>query len=792
MNLKKELKFLYGLDKRIFKNAIKETIKTLGMGFVISITVLLVLMIVVTIMTMPDSDPTEERAFLIMSSFFYIFMLGLLGFMAGSMSMNIRGEEMEFLLPKPISTRGIILKKIIYGYVMSFALVNVIFIFILLIFSGSEGVTPFHLLQIYYGGLTLSFIMVGLGPIIIYHYKKLKPLFKKILDYVLLIAILIITLEFFIIVSKIFIYGYDSNFYREILFTTPLNVFLAIPLSSYYICVSRVYDDFFWVAVIVNTLLMVIIFYASFKYNYRFHEEFAPHAKGISSYSEREVSSQKKWWRRWIFKDWVYDYPKIRPGSGAIMEKDLLAHGRFSFHLVLTLTVAIFFVTFLFSLLETGGTFVTGFIFPMGMMMFLLMTIMTPIMNFNGLFEKLKPLPINGKDIAIYTIIPMAFYVIVSYWGWILFLILIGLVHDLELIFILFWMGTILLLTIIAGNRASSMIFSNEDALTGKSVSANTGFGSVMVMGVIILFTIFIHMIVSRFIDNILKFLLIGLADLSLVPFFIWVFGREYDGFARKKRRMRLRIWGTFFLVVILSIGGIGSPLADTIFRFDDTPTSWDVRITNDTVFENQEIIFDDYLYITSKGNLIIENSTILFDNDFDRPFGLYLAWKGKLAIRNSTLTSLNSRMGFKFILYGTATIDNCTIRHTWGRKRIGNDYGGLEINSDDVVISNTHISDSITNGIYCDYASPTIINVSIYNCEDDGVELDSSSPIIKNSRIIGNKGDGIHMEFSNPEIINNTINRNHMVGIHVYKSGPTLRNNEVLFNHLGDIDFDD
>jgi parallel beta-helix repeat protein len=792
MNLKKELKYLFDLDKKIFKNAAKEASKKRSTQFALAVIIGYAVFVILIIINLSLSDGPGGEELLIFGTFFYIFILGLLGFISGASSMNVRGTEQEFLIPKPISTRGIILKKIIYGYVVSFSVVLLLFIIMTLLLRGSDDFTLFNHLQIFYGGFTLTFSLVALGPVLGYHLKKLDEKYNKSLMHVINIVLLIIMVEFFYVSFRIIIYGTYDDIFNNILLTIPLNIFFALPLSSYFICVSRVYDGYFWLAVFANGLFMASLFYASLKYNYKIHEDFPKRSISPKSTLEREVAPQKSWWKRHFFKEGFYDYPRIRSGPGAIMEKELLTQGRFSLFFVLAFSSVIYFITFLFGFFESTGSMTMELIIPMGFMMFFIVTVVNPSKSAFGLFERLKPYPLKGKDIAIYLTVPAAIFIIVSFWGWIVFMIIIGIIRDPGQIFVFFWMGSILLFTIMAGNRLGTIFFSDEDGLTGKSIPGGYGLGIAFLLFIVILFTIFIHMIVSIFIDNVLKFLIIGLADLTLFFLFIWMFGRDYDKFDHKKRRPNLRLGGAFIVFLLLGYSVVGSPLISSFLMFDDTPTSWDLRITNETVFENQEIIFDDYLYITSTGSLTIENSTILFDNDFDRPFGLYLARKGELVIKNSTLTTLNFREGFKFVLYGTAAIDNCKIRRTWGRARRGNDLYGLEIYSSKVTITNTHISDSITNGIYCKYASPTIINVSIYNCKGEGIELQNSSPLIKDSRIIGNKGDGIHMEHSNPDIINSTINKNHMVGIHIYKSEPTLVNNEILYNHLGNIDVDD
>ncbi|UCF08342.1 MAG: right-handed parallel beta-helix repeat-containing protein, partial [Thermoplasmata archaeon] len=286
-------------------------------------------------------------------------------------------------------------------------------------------------------------------------------------------------------------------------------------------------------------------------------------------------------------------------------------------------------------------------------------------------------------------------------------------------------------------------------------------FGAMALFFMVILFNIFLHALVSLAVKTAAKFLFIGLADLFLLAFFIYVTGRDYDNFTKIKRRTTVRLVICVFVLILLGVSVAGYPFYYLLSIYSDEPETWELRISNETVLENQVLYMDDWLYISSSGNLTLVNSTISFGYEVYKPYGIYLSSEGRLYVKNCTITSMYKKEGYKIILHGEATIEESTIEYIWGDIRRRSDYGGLEIYSDNVLISNSMISNCTANGVYCEYASPQIISCNISHCGDDGIELSHSSPLIRNCYITNNEGYGIYIHDSNPKLESNVFVNN-------------------------------
>lgn len=94
--------------------------------------------------------------------FSFIFLLLVLSFLISIFSSLILRHEIEFLLPKPISKRSIVLRKVIICYFISIFALVISIIIIYLISRNSELFTGFNYLQLFYSGLTSSFIIIGI------------------------------------------------------------------------------------------------------------------------------------------------------------------------------------------------------------------------------------------------------------------------------------------------------------------------------------------------------------------------------------------------------------------------------------------------------------------------------------------------------------------------------------------------------------------------------------------------------------------------------------------------------
>jgi len=137
----------------------------------------------------------------------------------------------------------------------------------------------------------------------------------------------------------------------------------------------------------------------------------------------------------------------------------------------------------------------------------------------------------------------------------------------------------------------------------------------------------------------------------------------------------------------------------------------------------------------------------------------------------------------------------------TGGLKAWGGSGGGVYCDgASPTIINNTITGNTAHNayggGIFCYNGSPTIMNNTItgntaYNREGGGIYCSSSSPTISNNTISGNTADlaggGIYCDRGSPTITNNTMTANTAEddggGIYCYYSSPTITRNTVTAN---------
>ncbi len=87
------------------------------------------------------------------------------------------------------------------------------------------------------------------------------------------------------------------------------------------------------------------------------------------------------------------------------------------------------------------------------------------------------------------------------------------------------------------------------------------------------------------------------------------------------------------------------------------------------------------------------------------------------------------------------------------------------------------------TQGIYCDYSSPTITNSKIISNSNVGIYLHNSQATITSNTISQNKNMGIQCDTSSPVIYNNTISDTDNFGIYCYLSQSTISRNVISSN---------
>ena len=590
-------------------------------------------------------------------------------------------------------------------------------------------------------------------------------------------------IEFLYLILTNIISEHSLNIFQELFAIPPLNVFALLPLSSYYICIAETYDFYFWLAVIGNGVFFIFIFLTSLGFRYTYYEDFITQQPVANDPFGLAVPAQALWWRRGFFKETHLDYPKIKEGNGAIMEIGFLFNMRFSFWLVFVILLILIFFSPLFS----TGTNNFFFFFPLMMIIIIAMMMPNLVQNFKR-YTILRTMPLKGIKVAIYQIIPNAFCVILVFYGWICLSMIMGLLDNVEIIIILFWMGGIILFCLIACNEIGYFIFANDDELVNEKELGANALGGLLLALIFIIFTLFIYSIVSIIINSAWKFVIIGLTDLGFVLALIFIFGHDYDIFGKKKKKRALRITTAIVFLIIIRAGTQGYPLFELLLTTNDVPTSWELKVENNMIIEDEIICYEDYIYIVSSGDLTIKNSTIIFDCTGKYSFGIYLSKEGKLKIVNSTISSQNPNYGFKCKLYGSADINYSIFKNLGYRYQNYIYCLGIEIYSNNVKINNSYISDSMGNGITCNWASPQIINTTISKCDDDGIDLFHSSAYMYECTFELNMGDGIYCEKSNPIIKNCTIQDNNGYGIQVEEGKPILENNMFKNNFKGNI----
>jgi parallel beta-helix repeat protein len=237
-------------------------------------------------------------------------------------------------------------------------------------------------------------------------------------------------------------------------------------------------------------------------------------------------------------------------------------------------------------------------------------------------------------------------------------------------------------------------------------------------------------------------------------------------------------------------------------------PASGDWTVTDETTIIDQTVTLSGNLTIRGGGVLTLHNVTLIMNCTVDGQYGIKVASDGALRMNRSIITSSKSELCYNFSIYGNASIENSTIEKVWGNNT-GENVGGVEVFSDEVILSNSTVrsSDDHGGGIKIDNSSPIINGCEIYDCEWGIIVVNNSNPQIKNNHIHNcycgiyndnasaalieyniisdNEGSGIsNQNSSEPAIINNIIARNELLGIGNGKlSEPIIINNSIILN---------
>ncbi len=206
--------------------------------------------------------------------------------------------------------------------------------------------------------------------------------------------------------------------------------------------------------------------------------------------------------------------------------------------------------------------------------------------------------------------------------------------------------------------------------------------------------------------------------------------------------------------------------------------------------YQNLIIILSGSLIISSTGNLILKNVTLVMNCDYDGQYHIEVNSGGNLSITtNSILTTINTsnawylkaNSGSYFLL------DNSTISYAGWEFGSSGDHTGLWINTDNAQIFNC----TIMNNYYGTYLYQVYnLNLSgtwIYNNSNYGVyvEWGGNLNFIKNT--VFNNTEGFYL--SNPSyasIHNNTIFKNEF-GVRIFNTADNINITDNLFYNNSD-----
>jgi parallel beta-helix repeat protein len=276
--------------------------------------------------------------------------------------------------------------------------------------------------------------------------------------------------------------------------------------------------------------------------------------------------------------------------------------------------------------------------------------------------------------------------------------------------------------------------------------------------------------------------------ELPLVTMFmvtsLTFFMSKTDKLAPRKLNVKIPLAIIIAMMVILlagiSFGDVlyASTPGDVREHIEPKPSSSDLT---PGIYVDESLVLTGSVLVDIGQTLHLKNSTVQMDLSYDNEFGIWVAQGGTLILENSTIESSSSMFGYYFEIMGSANISHSTISGLWGDPDNENFDGGLEIYSDDVVIRDSAILNSTTNGLLITNSGPLIINTTIDRARDDGIEMRHSDARIMYNRI-SNCGWGMIVSVGSTADIDGNEISNNVYGIYVYASDPVIQNN--VFNH--------
>jgi beta propeller repeat protein len=212
--------------------------------------------------------------------------------------------------------------------------------------------------------------------------------------------------------------------------------------------------------------------------------------------------------------------------------------------------------------------------------------------------------------------------------------------------------------------------------------------------------------------------------------------------------------WTLSFISVAILILVVYSTAVYTIYgevgapEDGKTTDDWIIEDGDDILREHEKIEIDGNIIIKPGGNLTLFEVELVFDHPDSGSYKLEVQKDttedsnkaGELYVYNSVISVIDPEdLGYyNFFIFGNMTMHNSKVRYVGSSDPIDTYKSGIQIYSDDVLISNSLIESCEESGIYCE-ADPHIYNNTI---QDNVYGIYYKDAVEKISDCESNKGE--------------------------------------------------
>ena len=193
-------------------------------------------------------------------------------------------------------------------------------------------------------------------------------------------------------------------------------------------------------------------------------------------------------------------------------------------------------------------------------------------------------------------------------------------------------------------------------------------------------------------------------------------------------------------------------------------PSSGNWNISDVTTIENENLIINASIFIKKGGALVLKNTTIYMNLNSDGEYWIEALNGGKMTIINSKITSYNIYNNYyiKVDKGSKFYMENSEISYagyTWGSN---GDKTGLWINTDNVTIVGSTISNNYYGVRIYDSSNVTIANNTISNNNWHGVHIYGSSNVIMTGNALLN--NTIYVDGSEDQLASYSIDESNTI----------------------------